>query len=112
MFLLRLLQVLVILKHLKDLKTFCGKIGTKIAIKKFIFWTIADITFTDLKSETSQMVGDDEFDEFGFKIDVEDGPEQSSSKLLSTPFQDNPQQRWEKSENGAKNYNLLLVLTA
>ena len=35
----------------------------------------------------------DEFDEFGFKVDIEDGPEQSSSKLLSTPFQDNPQQR-------------------
>ena len=34
-----------------------------------------------------------EFDEFGFKLDVEDGPEESSSKLLSTPFQDNPQQR-------------------
>ena len=60
-----------------------------------------NLPFTDLKSETTQIVGDDEFDEFGFKIDVEDGPEQSSSKLLSTPFQDNPQQRWEKSENGA-----------
>ena len=33
------------------------------------------------------------FDEFGFRIDVEDGPEQNSSKLLSTPFEDNPHQR-------------------
>jgi hypothetical protein len=30
-----------------------------------------------------------EYDEFGFKIEVEDGPEQCSSKLLSTPFSDN-----------------------
>ena len=39
------------------------------------------------------MSEDEEFDEFGFKLDVEDGPEQCSSKLLSTPFKDNPQQR-------------------
>lgn len=34
-----------------------------------------------------------EYDEFGFKIEVEDGPEQCSSKLLSTPFVDNQQQK-------------------
>lgn len=34
-----------------------------------------------------------EYDEFGFKLEMEDGPEQSSSKLLSMPFKDNPQQR-------------------
>ena len=34
-----------------------------------------------------------EFDEFGFRQEFEDGPEQSSSKLLSEPIQDNPQQR-------------------
>ena len=34
-----------------------------------------------------------EFDEFGFKQEFEDGPEESSSKLLSKPIQDNPQQR-------------------
>ena len=34
-----------------------------------------------------------EYDEFGFKIEVEDGPEQCSSKLLSTPFSDNHQQK-------------------
>ena len=32
-----------------------------------------------------------EYDEFGFKIEVEDGPEHCSSKLLSTPFVDNQQ---------------------
>ena len=32
-----------------------------------------------------------EYDEFGFKIEVEDGPEHCSSKLLSTPFADNQQ---------------------
>ena len=32
-----------------------------------------------------------EYDEFGFKIEVEDGPEHCSSKLLSIPFVDNQQ---------------------
>ena len=45
-------------------------------------------------ASTNSGCNDEEFDEFGFKVDVEDGPEQSSSKLLSTPFQDNPQQRY------------------
>ena len=48
-----------------------------------------------IKAEEENMDEDDfqEFDEFGFKQEFEDGPEQSSSKLLSEPFQDNPQQR-------------------
>ena len=46
-----------------------------------------------IRSEAEDMSEDEEYDEFGFKVDVEDGPEQSSSKLLSTPFKDNPQQR-------------------
>ncbi|KAF6032031.1 SGSM3 [Bugula neritina] len=29
------------------------------------------------------------YDEFGFKVEVEDGPEENSSKLLSTPFMEN-----------------------
>ncbi|CAD5123331.1 DgyrCDS11688 [Dimorphilus gyrociliatus] len=33
------------------------------------------------------------YDEFGIKVEEEDGPEQSSSKLLSTPFLEDPQQR-------------------
>lgn len=33
------------------------------------------------------------FDEFGFRIDREDGPEDSSNRLLSQPFQDDPQKR-------------------
>ena len=33
------------------------------------------------------------FDEFGFKVEEEDGPEQISNKLLSTPFIEDPQQR-------------------
>lgn len=33
------------------------------------------------------------FDEFGFRVDEEDGPEQSSSKLLSIPFVEDPQHR-------------------
>ena len=46
-----------------------------------------------IRSEAEDVSEDEEYDEFGFKVDVEDGPEQSSSKLLSTPFKDNPQQR-------------------
>ena len=49
-------------------------------------------------ASTNSGCNDEEFDEFGFKVDVEDGPEQSSSKLLSTPFQDNPQQRYQFHE--------------
>ena len=33
------------------------------------------------------------FDEFGFKVEEEDGPEPTSNKLLSTPFLEDPQQR-------------------
>lgn len=34
------------------------------------------------------------FDEFGFRVEEEDGPEQSSNKLLSIPFTEDPQQRF------------------
>ncbi|XP_052267052.1 small G protein signaling modulator 3 homolog isoform X3 [Dreissena polymorpha] len=33
------------------------------------------------------------YDEFGFKVEEEDGPEENSSKLLSTPFMEEPQHR-------------------
>lgn len=33
------------------------------------------------------------FDEFGFRVDEEDGPEQNSSKLLGIPFVEDPQHR-------------------
>ncbi|MCL4127338.1 UNVERIFIED_CONTAM: hypothetical protein GTU68_005146 [Idotea baltica] len=33
------------------------------------------------------------FDEFGFRVEEEDGPEQSSTKLLSQPFIEDPQHR-------------------
>lgn len=33
------------------------------------------------------------FDEFGFRVEEEDGPEPSSNKLLSTPFSEDEQQR-------------------
>jgi hypothetical protein len=33
------------------------------------------------------------YDEFGFKVEEEDGPEENSSKLLSTPFVEDAQQR-------------------
>ncbi|CAL4122596.1 unnamed protein product, partial [Meganyctiphanes norvegica] len=33
------------------------------------------------------------FDEFGFRVEEEDGPEQSSKKLLSQPFVEDPQHR-------------------
>ncbi|XP_018327081.1 small G protein signaling modulator 3 homolog isoform X2 [Agrilus planipennis] len=33
------------------------------------------------------------FDEFGFRVDEEDGPEQNSNKLLGIPFVEDPQQR-------------------
>jgi hypothetical protein len=34
------------------------------------------------------------FDEFGFRVEVEDGPEQSSNRLLSIPFIEDPNHRW------------------
>ncbi len=33
------------------------------------------------------------FDEFGFRVEEEDGPEPVSNKLLSTSFIEDPQQR-------------------
>ncbi|XP_067928189.1 small G protein signaling modulator 3 homolog isoform X1 [Watersipora subatra] len=33
------------------------------------------------------------YDEFGFKVEVEDGPEENSSKLLSTPFSEDPKHK-------------------
>ncbi|KAL4239332.1 Small G protein signaling modulator 3 [Mactra antiquata] len=33
------------------------------------------------------------YDEFGFRVEEEDGPEENSSKLLSTPFVEDPQHR-------------------
>lgn len=35
------------------------------------------------------------FDEFGFRVEEEDGPEPVSNKLLSTPFIEDPQQRYK-----------------
>lgn len=35
----------------------------------------------------------DRFDEFGFRVEEEDGPEQNSKKLLSQPFVEDPQHR-------------------
>ena len=54
------------------------------------------IFFYNLGMKNEEENDDDfmlEFDEFGFKQEFEDGPEESSSKLLSKPIQDNPQQR-------------------
>lgn len=34
------------------------------------------------------------FDEFGFRVEEEDGPEQSSKKLLGIPFVEDPQHRY------------------
>ena len=34
------------------------------------------------------------WDEFGFRVEVEDGPEQCSSKILSVPFKMDPQHRY------------------
>jgi hypothetical protein len=33
------------------------------------------------------------FDEFGFRVEEEDGPEQNSNKLLGIPFVEDPQHR-------------------
>lgn len=34
------------------------------------------------------------WDEFGFRVEVEDGPEDRSSKILSMPFVEDPQKRF------------------
>ena len=39
------------------------------------------------------------FDEFGFRVEEEDGPEPVSNKLLSTPFVEDPQQRYRPIYN-------------
>lgn len=39
------------------------------------------------------------FDEFGFRVEEEDGPEQSSTKLLSQPFTEDPLHRLVALQN-------------
>lgn len=46
-----------------------------------------------LQSDGPNDQPDYRFDEFGFRVEVEDGPEQSSNKLLSIPFSEDQQQR-------------------
>ena len=45
------------------------------------------------KSGSEEDEDDKECDEFGFRLEVEDGPEDCSNKLLSAPFQDDGPQR-------------------
>lgn len=45
------------------------------------------------KLRRAEPPADYRIDEFGFRVEEEDGPEQSSSKLLSTPFVENPKHR-------------------
>lgn len=45
------------------------------------------------QSEDPNNQPDYRFDEFGFRVEEEDGPEPSSNKLLSTPFSEDEQQR-------------------
>lgn len=37
------------------------------------------------------------FDEFGFRVEEEDGPEQSSKKLLGVAFVEDPQHRFDSN---------------
>lgn len=46
-----------------------------------------------LQSDGPNDQPDYRFDEFGFRVEVEDGPEPSSNKLLSIPFSEDQQQR-------------------
>lgn len=59
------------------------------------------------------------FDEFGFRVEEEDGPEQNSKKLLGIPFVEDPQHRWLLvvflyviviSVKSSLNYKLILSL--
>ncbi|GIX69301.1 small G protein signaling modulator 3 homolog [Caerostris extrusa] len=52
-----------------------------------------DLLATLAQPEDSECHPDYRFDEFGFRVDEEDGPEQNSSKLLSIPFVEDPQHR-------------------
>ncbi|XP_067118564.1 small G protein signaling modulator 3 homolog [Centruroides vittatus] len=52
-----------------------------------------DLLASFAQPEDAASYPDFRFDEFGFRIEEEDGPEQSSSKLLSTPFTEDPQHR-------------------
>ncbi|XP_055609393.1 small G protein signaling modulator 3 homolog [Uranotaenia lowii] len=45
------------------------------------------------KDEPPNHQPDYRFDEFGFRVEEEDGPEQNSNKLLSIPFMEDPAQR-------------------
>lgn len=45
------------------------------------------------KSDDPNEQPDYHFDEFGFRVEVEDGPEPSSNKLLSIPYTEDEQQR-------------------
>lgn len=58
--------------------------------------SIIPVQILNKMSEERENVDDDyRFDEFGFRIEEEDGPEQSSSKLLSTPFVEDEKHRLE-----------------
>lgn len=46
-----------------------------------------------MQSESPNNQPDYRFDEFGFRVEEEDGPEQTSNKLLSEPFTEDEQQR-------------------
>ncbi|XP_041474245.1 small G protein signaling modulator 3 homolog isoform X4 [Lytechinus variegatus] len=52
-----------------------------------------DILAKLAQTEDAGAVGDFRYDEFGFRVEVEDAAEPNSSKLLSEPFIEDPQQR-------------------
>lgn len=52
-----------------------------------------DLLASFAQPEDAASYPDFRFDEFGFRIEEEDGPEQNSNKLLSTPFTEDPQHR-------------------
>lgn len=52
-----------------------------------------NLNWSELQSEDPNNQPDYRFDEFGFRVEEEDGPEPSSNKLLGTPFSEDEQQR-------------------
>ncbi|KAJ6634825.1 Small G protein signaling modulator 3 like, partial [Pseudolycoriella hygida] len=57
------------------------------------FSALTPSILTQPESEDPNNQPDYRFDEFGFRVEEEDGPEPSSNKLLGTPFSEDEQQR-------------------
>lgn len=73
--------------------SFCPPSGGPFSALTPSMWPQDLITKAGQLSDDPNSQPDFRFDEFGFRVEEEDGPEQNSNKLLSIPFIEDPQHR-------------------